>query len=164
MKFIATVRGETIPVVVERYGAGYRVTLRDETFVVDMITAEFMRSLRFDDGRQFLFLHHREGTTHEISFGDETMRLEMHDPLAMRRSAAVDAASTSGNIRALMPGRVVRVTVKAGDAVEAGQGILILEAMKMENEIVAPRAGVVSMVLVEAGQTVEGGADLMVIE
>lgn len=164
MKLIATFQGETLPVVVERYGAGYRVTLRDASFVVDMIAAEFMRSLRFEDGRQFLFLHHSEGNAHEISFGNDTVRLEMHDPLAMRRVAAGDAAAASGNIRALMPGRVVRVMVKPGDAVSPGQGLLILEAMKMENEITAPREGVVSAVLVEPGQTVEGGADLMVIE
>jgi biotin carboxyl carrier protein len=164
MKLIATYQDEKIPVVVERYGAGYRVTLRDATFVVDMIAAEFMRSLRFEDGRQFLFLHHNDGNAHEVSFGNDTVRLEMHDPLAMRRAASGDAAAASGNVRALMPGRVVRVMVKPGDAVSPGQGLLILEAMKMENEITASREGVVSAVLVEPGQTVEGGADLMVIE
>lgn len=164
MKLIAKSGGESIPLTIERYGAGYRVVLREKTYVVDMITAEVMRSIRFEDGGQFLFLHHREGNTHEVSFGDQSVRLEMHDPLAMRRGGAAEVAAASGQVRAIMPGRVVRVMVKPGEEVRAGAGLLILEAMKMENEIAAPRDGVVSAVLVEAGQTVDGGADLVVIE
>jgi biotin carboxyl carrier protein len=60
-----------------------------------------------------------------------------------------------------MPGRVVRVLVAKGDTVARGAGLLILEAMKMENEIQAPAAGVVDEVFVTAGQTVELGAELV---
>ena len=62
-----------------------------------------------------------------------------------------------------MPGRVVRVLVNEGDKVEEGQGVAVVEAMKMENEIPAPRAGTVHSVNVEPGQTVEGGGVLVVI-
>jgi biotin carboxyl carrier protein len=64
-------------------------------------------------------------------------------------------------VKALMPGRVVRVLVAKGDNVRKGAGLLILEAMKMENEIVAPADGVVDDVFVTPGQTVESGAELM---
>jgi biotin carboxyl carrier protein len=63
-----------------------------------------------------------------------------------------------------MPGRVVRVLVAQGDAVRKGTGLLILEAMKMENEIQALADGTVQEVFVTPGQTVEAGADLMHIE
>ena len=61
---------------------------------------------------------------------------------------------------AQMPGRVVAVLVEEGEAVAAGQGLVVLEAMKMENEIQAEAAGVVTKILVEAGQAVEGGDPL----
>jgi biotin carboxyl carrier protein len=67
-------------------------------------------------------------------------------------------------IRAPMPGRVVRVLVAAGDAVSARQGLVIIEAMKMENELGAPREGRVREVTVTEGTSVESGRVLVVIE
>jgi biotin carboxyl carrier protein len=63
-----------------------------------------------------------------------------------------------------MPGKVVRLLVNEGDSVEEGQGLVVVEAMKMENEIGAPKAGRVNSIAVEAGQAVEAGAELLVIE
>lgn len=64
-------------------------------------------------------------------------------------------------VRSPMPGRVVKVHVKAGDEVTAGQPLLVVEAMKMENELKAKAAARVAEVHVEAGQTVEGNAKLI---
>jgi biotin carboxyl carrier protein len=64
-------------------------------------------------------------------------------------------------IRAPMPGMIVRVEVQPGDRVKAGQGIVIIEAMKMENELKADAAGIVSKILVEPGKAVEKGAVLV---
>ena len=63
-----------------------------------------------------------------------------------------------------MPGRVVRLLVAEGDAFQAGQGLVVVEAMKMENELTADRDGKVVSIAVETGQSVEGGALLMVID
>jgi biotin carboxyl carrier protein len=63
-----------------------------------------------------------------------------------------------------MPGRVVNVLVAPGDEVKAGQGIIVVEAMKMENEVKAPKAGKVVEVKVVAGQAVEKGQLMIVIE
>ena len=60
-----------------------------------------------------------------------------------------------------MPGRIVRIVVNQGDAVRKGQGLMILEAMKMENEILAPADGTVDQIFVAAGDTVEAGAPLL---
>jgi biotin carboxyl carrier protein len=67
-------------------------------------------------------------------------------------------------MRAMMPGRVLSVAVKVGDEVAANQGVLVIEAMKMENELKSPKAGKVVEVKVTAGQTVEKGELLIVIE
>ena len=76
------------------------------------------------------------------------------------------ALSTKKNlrVRAQMPGKILRLNLKAGDSVEKGQTILVMEAMKMENEIRAPHSGKVSHLKVSEGQAVETGADLCVIE
>ncbi len=72
--------------------------------------------------------------------------------------------SRSRCVRAQMPGRVVRVLVRPGEHVAVGQGLVILEAMKMENEVKARRDGVVSAVRVAEGDRVETGADLVEFE
>jgi len=63
-----------------------------------------------------------------------------------------------------MPGKVVRVLVAAGDQVDVRQGVVVVEAMKMENELRAPRAGVVREVAVQEGASVEAGTTLVIIE
>jgi biotin carboxyl carrier protein len=74
------------------------------------------------------------------------------------------AASGPVSLRAPMPGRVVKLLVKAGEAVKAGQGVLVVEAMKMENELKAPRDGVVKQLHAAEGAAVEAGQDLARIE
>jgi biotin carboxyl carrier protein len=63
-----------------------------------------------------------------------------------------------------MPGRVVTLLVAEGQEVEAGQGVIVLEAMKMENELKSPKAGLVAQVCVAEGDTTEAGQDLLIIE
>ena len=72
--------------------------------------------------------------------------------------------SASGGIVAPMPGKVVDILVKPGDAVKAGDVIVVLEAMKMENELCAISKGVVKEVLVEKGDAVQGGQLLVTLE
>lgn len=84
--------------------------------------------------------------------------------LRRRGPAGADARSGPQRVAAPMPGRVVRVLVKAGDAVQARQGLVVVEAMKMENELRASRAGTVTEVRVAEGASVEANAVLVVIE
>ena len=80
---------------------------------------------------------------------------------AMAGSAGVESAR---NVVAPMPGLVVRVEVEVGQSVRAGEGVVVLEAMKMENELKAGGDGVVVSIEVSAGDTVEKGAVLLVLE
>jgi biotin carboxyl carrier protein len=81
-----------------------------------------------------------------------------------RRSGSAQIPIPAAEVRAIIPGRVAAVAVAPGDAVAAGQALVILEAMKMQNELRAPRAGTVGRVAVAAGDTVDAGALLLVIE
>lgn len=83
----------------------------------------------------------------------------------VRASAAgTGAGAAAGAIRAPMPGKLLKVHVQVGDRVSAGQALLVIEAMKMENEVVAPFAGAVRSVAVAAPSTVEKGALLLELE
>jgi biotin carboxyl carrier protein len=79
-------------------------------------------------------------------------------------AAGAGLAKKHVRVRAQMPGKILRLNIKAGDVVEKGQSLLVMEAMKMENEIRASQAGKVSDVKVTEGQAVETGADLCAIE
>ncbi|HUJ13950.1 MAG TPA: biotin/lipoyl-containing protein [Thermoanaerobaculia bacterium] len=161
MKFIARHAGEEIPIEVE-LAAGYRVRIGDRWMNVDLADAgRFLRSLRLDDGTQLALIHHRSGTAHEISLGDSTVHVEIVDPLSMRGRSRAEDMGGAGTVKALMPGRIVRVLVTKGESVRKGASLLVLEAMKMENEIQAQTDGSVEEILVEPGQTVESGAELV---
>ena len=85
-------------------------------------------------------------------------------PAAAPAAAAAPVVTGAGDaVNAPMPGNILKVNVKAGDAVKAGAVLVVLEAMKMENEIMAPKDGTVTQVLVSKGSTVDTGAPLVVI-
>jgi 3-methylcrotonyl-CoA carboxylase alpha subunit len=162
VRFIGRYDGNDLPIEVERLGTGYRVKIGDRWIVADLVDAgPAVRSLRLEDGTQFSLLHHREGNEHQITIGASKVTVEIVDPLAVKRKRRDDESGSGGVVKALMPGRIVRVLVAKGDAVRKGTPLLILEAMKMENEIQAPADGVIDELFVTAGQTVEAGADLV---
>lgn len=107
-------------------------------------------------------------TTVEVIVDGWRFEFEVEDAdraeLRRRATRARDAGAASGpvEIRAIIPGRVAAVRVTVGDAVEAGASLLVVEAMKMQNELRAPRAGVVERVAVGEGETIENG-DLLVV-
>jgi acetyl/propionyl-CoA carboxylase alpha subunit len=91
--------------------------------------------------------------------------VEARSPAVAELARRPDAGTTGPAVlRAPMPGRVVKVLVKVGERVAAGQPAVVVEAMKMENELRAPRAGLVLNLRCTEGETVEAGQDLVVIE
>jgi biotin carboxyl carrier protein len=106
-------------------------------------------------GRRTLWI---DGYRFDVEALDERTR-------AIRDLSAASAGPTGpAPIKAPMPGLIVRVNVKPGDLVEAGQGVVVMEAMKMENELRATAAGTVKSVEVEPGAAVEKGALLVALE
>ena len=85
-------------------------------------------------------------------------------PAAAPAAAAAPVVTGAGEaVNAPMPGNILKVNVKAGDAVKSGTVLVVLEALKMENEIMAPKDGTVTQVLVSKGSTVDTGAPRVVI-
>jgi biotin carboxyl carrier protein len=104
-----------------------------------------------------------DGTAPElgVTLANVTVPLKLVD--ARRRAAAVTRPRDDGPaaVRSPMPGKVVKILVKSGDEVKAGQGVVVVEAMKMENELKAPRDGRADGIAVSEGQAVDAGALIM---
>jgi glutaconyl-CoA/methylmalonyl-CoA decarboxylase subunit gamma len=118
------------------------------------------RPLVLVDGRVVELFREPDGGL-RLSGSRAAVRVDQATAARARRVAHAETASL--NLRSPMPGRVVKVLVVPGEAVAAGAPLLVIEAMKMENELAAPRAGNVTRVLVAAGDAVERDALLIEI-
>lgn len=100
-----------------------------------------------------------------VLLGGQVHRLELLDERRLRRRKATGKFSLDGpqRIDSPMPGKVVRVLVRVGDEVTEGQSLVVVEAMKMENELKSPKAGKVTELLAQEGAAVESGARLVVV-
>jgi biotin carboxyl carrier protein len=174
MKVIARVGGRELELVVARDDDGYAVQVGGRaaparvagrgpirTVILDgraVETAAWRAAGGAADGA-------RGATAWDIAAGGRVHAVLLVDPL---RAAAVpdDTAAAGGilEVRAVMPGKVVAVLAAEGQDVQQGQGLLVVEAMKMENEITAPRAGKLIGLKVRQGEAVEAGALLATLE
>lgn len=100
----------------------------------------------------------------EVSVNGRVFHVDVFDPRELRGRRSAEGASGPHAIASPMPGRVIRVLVAPGQEVAAGEGVIVVEAMKMQNEMKAPRAGRVAAVKTAAGATVSAGDVLLVIE
>lgn len=96
---------------------------------------------------------HLDGTTHHLRYEHPLQRL-----------AELQEAAAGDSVRARMPGSLIALEVEPGERVETGQTLLVMESMKMESTLVAPRAGVVQETLVAAGQSFDKDAVLLTLE
>jgi biotin carboxyl carrier protein len=98
---------------------------------------------------------------YDVRVGAEHYRVTIRDPRARRGVSNAGSSAGPLQITAPMPGKVVKVLVREGEEVTAGQGLLVMEAMKMQNELRAPRAGCVERIHATEGVGVETGSPLL---
>jgi biotin carboxyl carrier protein len=148
---------------IRRDGDVYEVTLGDKTWRVEAgAVGKGVHSLRVDGGHHEVAVRPQGEGVYWVSTPHGAGPVTVSDPLT---HLAAQAAGGKGGRRqqkvtAYMPGRVVAVLVQEGEEVQAGQGVVVLEAMKMENEIRAESDGTIRQVFVTPGQAVEGGDPL----
>jgi biotin carboxyl carrier protein len=113
----------------------------------------------------------KSGKVHKITHGGgrllvngKEVQLSLADPRNRRRNANAGNDSGRRDVKAAMPGKVIKVLVEPGQTVEAAAGLLILEAMKMQNEVRSPGPGTVAAVRVAVGDTVASGQVLVTLE
>jgi pyruvate carboxylase subunit B len=165
MRYIVTVDGQTYRIEI----AGDRITIDDEVVSASMAgqADDPVRNLLLD-GASHTFSARAEGQTQwQIELTGKRYNVEAADERTHSIRSMTTAAAARPkphSVRAPMPGLVVRVEVTPGQEVMTGQGVVVIEAMKMENELRAAGAGIVARVLVAEGQTVEKGAVLIEFE
>jgi biotin carboxyl carrier protein len=117
------------------------------------------------DGQQQRLHIVQDGEATLIGVAGRSYRIEREPALSIDALGGAGSASSGhSNLESPMPGTVIKVLVAAGDTVTANQPVVVMEAMKMEHTIVAPRNGIVSAVAVNEGQIVGGGATLVELD
>jgi biotin carboxyl carrier protein len=101
------------------------------------------------------------GGDYSVRVGSELFRVELHDPRAWRRRRGRSDPEGPEDVSAPMPGKIIKLLVAEGDEVGEDQGLLVMEAMKMQNELRSPRAGRVERIYAVEGTGVETGAPLV---
>lgn len=158
---------ETTRVELREAGEGlYEVTLDGETVRVDVVKSGRTVYSVIEKGQQFeAMVDERGGAKLDVLVRGRLFHLEAVDERSRLLSEVGGGGATGPEtIEAEMPGKIVKVEVSVGDAVEEGQGIVIVEAMKMENEIPSPMDGVITDIAVSEGDTVENGSPLFTVE
>lgn len=116
-------------------------------------------------GRQFRCVLDESAPGYGVVAGGRRHEFEVVDPRSLKgRRGSAAGADGPRMVKAPMPGRVVRVLVEVGHEVVEQQGVIVIEAMKMQNELKSPKAGRVARVAVAVGETVQQGAVLVIIE
>lgn len=116
------------------------------------------------DGRHYEIRIHKDGESYRVSTGGRSHSVILEDPRQWSATAGAGAGQGSARILSPMPGKVVRNLVAVGDSVQAGQGLVVVEAMKMQNELKSPIDGIVSKLGSEAGATVNANQILAIVE
>ncbi len=153
---------------ISRQGNQITMAVDDEIYIVDLVKVGPAEYSMLHNGRSYNIevvpgiepKHYTVNTfyfSHEIEVVDAESRY-------IRSRNDVAGGHVSNIIRSPMPGKIVKILVAEGDAVEVGQTVIIVSAMKMESEFKASKAGVVSEIPVKEGDTVDGNQVLVVIE
>jgi biotin carboxyl carrier protein len=167
MKWIVRSGEGNREVEVERVPDGFEVVIGTERRRVDIIRLDgAVASLRYvEDGRSFSVSYQKgRGRQWRVAVGERDFDLETLTPVEAIEAIAAESSAGPSRLTAPIPGKVVKVHVAVGDQVEAGQPLVVLEAMKMENELTAEQSGKVTALHVEAGQTVSTGDPLADLE
>jgi biotin carboxyl carrier protein len=159
-------KGETRTVgLVERSDNEYEITIDGRTVFVDAARSGKTIYSIIEDGKQFEVVIDEQGAHgFDVVVAGQLFHLQAFDERSKLLSAsAKPIASGPQRVESEMPGKVVKIATRVGASVTEGEGVVILEAMKMENEIKSPIEGVVTEIGVVEGQTVESGALLFVV-
>ena len=166
MKYEVLLAGRTRVVEFTRQNGAWKITLDGNPLDANAVEVapNIFSVLLNGDSHQIRIAPRSDGTL-TLHTGLAEYHAEVTDPRSWRgrRHGAVEAEGRQ-QITAPMPGKVVRLLVKQGDLVEAGQGLLVVEAMKMQNEIRSPKSGKIERLFAKEGQPVNAGEVLLWVE
>jgi biotin carboxyl carrier protein len=166
VKYVATLDNTSHVVEVTGGDGRYRVAVGDDVWEVDArLTAQGISSLLIGGVSYVADVVDREGACLVDVMGEAyEVLVEEQTRWIIRTKGGVAGGGHGQTVRAPLPGKITHVAVRAGDRVQAGDTLVVIEAMKMENEFRAAAAGTVAEVRVSAGQAVNPGDVLVVLE
>jgi biotin carboxyl carrier protein len=169
MRYFTKVRGQgnQTPVDIEPLGGGrFALTLDGKRHEVDALTLEHGAVSMVLDGASYSVELEEIGDEVSVLVRGQVFNIDVADERRLRLRTAAAAFTAEGKqiVTAPMPGKLVKVLVKVGDEVKEGQGLVVVEAMKMENELKSPKAGKVTELFAQEGAAVENNARLVAVE
>jgi biotin carboxyl carrier protein len=165
MLYDVTIDGKAHRLELERAEAGWRCRLDGRDIKMDAVLARRDVLSVLIGGKAYEIKRECSATDMHLWVGSVRYLAELRDPRSLRSRRTSDTDEKGPKkLLAPMPGKVVRVLIGERQAVEAGQSILVVEAMKMQNEIRSPKSGIVERLLVKEGQPVNAGEILAWID
>jgi biotin carboxyl carrier protein len=164
MTYDVTIDGKAHRLELDRAENGWSCRLDGREIAVDAVLARAnVLSLRIGN-RAFEVKCERVGTETHFWVGSERFAVDVHDPRSLRGRLRAGDEEGPKKLTAPMPGKVVRILVAPGAEIEAGAGVVVVEAMKMQNEVKSPKKGMIQKILVNPGAPVNAGDVLAIVE
>jgi biotin carboxyl carrier protein len=165
MIYEVTINERIYSVELARSGPGWHCKIDGREFPLDVVELQNNMLSVLVQGESYEVKQESTAAETSIIIGRERFVATVRDPRSLRsRRRANGAGAGPRKITAPMPGKVLRILVPAGNAVQAGQGVLVIEAMKMQNELKSPKDGRVKKLNVGEGALVEAGQVLAEVE
>jgi len=165
MTYDVTIDGRNFRLELDHADARWHCRLDGREVHLDAVVARRDVLSLLIEGKAYEIKRERMATDMHLWVGNARYAAELRDPRSLRgRKTAAEDEQGPRKITAAMPGKVVRVLIREQDEVEAGQGILVVEAMKMQNEIKSPKKGIVQKLVVREGDNVNPGDVLAVVQ
>lgn len=166
MRYFVAIGSREFPIDVTAVpGGGFDVRVDDRRVDAELLEVGNALSVRVGDRVIDLFVEGKPPSLRVTASGHRlqvTVESERQRALASARGVRLDASQTA--VVSPMPGRIVKLLVEPGQQVQAGDPVVVVEAMKMENELRAPKAGVIAHVLVGVGDRIESNTTLIELE
>ena len=168
MKLTAELDNETHAVEIRRDGLNLSAVVDGRVYELEASEPEPNIYLFKHDNKIhqiFVSPNEKAGEPFAVNAGNQNFEIKIYDPKRLRGSkSAGESADGASEIKTAMPGKLVRILVEVGAEISKGDGVLIVEAMKMQNEMKAPKDGIVKEIRFAEGATVNAGDVLAVIE
>jgi biotin carboxyl carrier protein len=164
MIYDVNVDGKSYRLELNRVEGRWETRLNGREVAIDAVLARRDVLSIIIAGKAYEIKRERTATDMHLWVGPKRYEVQLRDPRSLRSRVSADDGKGPRKLLAPMPGKVVRVLLKEESEVEAGQGVVVVEAMKMQNEIKSPKKGVVRKIVAAEGAAVNAGDVLAVVE
>jgi len=164
MTYDVTIDGKDYRLELDRVDGRWACRVDGDAVEIDAVLARRDVLSILIGGKAYEIKRERTPVDMHLWVGSVRYAVQLRDPRSLRSRASADDGKGPRKLLASMPGKVARVLVKEEAEVEAGQGVLVVEAMKMQNEIKSPKKGVVRKMMATEGAAVNAGDVLAVVE